>query len=257
MEKINLEYTHDGAVAKITLNDGKGNVLDAVMMNELHEIFHQFKNNNNLKLITFEGSGKHFSFGASVAEHTRDKCSGMLKSFHQLFYEIIDLAVPTMAKISGQCLGGGMELALICNFLFADKTAFMGQPEIMLGVYAPPASLMLPMKIPTALAEELLLTGNSIDAMRAKEIGLINEVFENKEEMESALGQWIDRNICSKSASSLKFAVKAARTNFNLTILEKLPELEKIYTSRLMESNDANEGVNSFMEKRKPGWKNI
>ncbi|MFA6572290.1 MAG: enoyl-CoA hydratase-related protein, partial [Bacteroidota bacterium] len=147
MQKIQLEFTHDGAVARIILNDGKGNVLDAVMMKDLHDCFKQFKKNNNIKLISFEGAGKHFSFGASVEEHTETNCAAMLISFHQLFYEIIELSIPTLAKISGQCLGGGMELALVCNFLFADKTAFMGQPEIMLGVFAPPASLMLPMKI--------------------------------------------------------------------------------------------------------------
>jgi cyclohexa-1,5-dienecarbonyl-CoA hydratase len=256
MEKIQIEYTHDGSVARIILNDGKGNVLDAIMMAELHEIFSQFQTNNNIKLITFEGAGKHFSFGASVEEHTKTNCAAMLKSFHQLFYEIIELAIPTMSKISGQCLGGGMELALVCNFLFADKTAFMGQPEIMLGVFAPPASLMLPMKISTAHAEELLLCGNSIDAMRAKEIGLLNDVFENKNEMETALEVWIDKNICKKSASSLKYAVRAARKKFNSTLIKRLPELESTYVSQLMETLDANEGINSFIDKRKPEWKN-
>ncbi|MDP2363010.1 MAG: enoyl-CoA hydratase-related protein [Ignavibacteria bacterium] len=256
MEKIQLEYTHDGAVARIILNDSKGNVLDAVMMNDLHEAFRQFKSINDIKLITFEGAGRNFSFGASVEEHTKSNCAGMLQSFHRLFYELIDMALPTMAKISGQCLGGGMELALACNFLFADKTAFLGQPEIMLGVFAPPASLMLPMKIGMAHAEELLLTGNSIDALRAKEIGILNVVFADKEEMETALNQWIAKNICRKSSSSLKYAVKASRTMFNNVLLTMLPELEKIYVNQLMETADANEGINSFIEKRKPIWKN-
>lgn len=256
MEKIQLEYTHDGAVARIILNDGKGNVLDAVMMNDLHEAFMQFKSNSDIKLITFEGAGKNFSFGASVEEHTKSNCAEMLKSFHQLFYELIDLSLPTMAKISGQCLGGGMELALACNFLFADKTAFLGQPEIMLGVFAPPASLMLPMKIGKAYAEELLITGNSIDALRAKEIGILNDVFADKEEMETVLNQWIAKNILRKSAVSLKYAVNASRTMFNNVLLTRLPELEAIYVNQLMETVDANEGINSFIEKRKPVWKN-
>lgn len=257
MEKIQVEYSHDGAIARIILNDGKGNVLDAIMMKDLHEIFAQFKENINLKLITFEGAGKHFSFGASVEEHTKENCAEMLGSFHQLFYEIIELSIPTMAKISGQCLGGGMELALVCNFLFADKTAFMGQPEIMLGVFAPPASLMLPMKIGAAHAEELLITGIGIDAQRAKELGILNEVFTDKDEMESSIDTWISKNICKKSASSLKYAVKASRTHFNRIFMTKLPELEELYIKQLMETFDANEGINSFIEKRKPEWKNI
>jgi len=256
MEKIQLEYTHDGAVARITLNDGKGNILDSVMMSELLGIFEKFKDNRNLKLITFEGAGKHFSFGASVEEHTKNNCAAMLGPFHNLFYRIIDLSIPTMAKISGQCLGGGMELALVCNFLFADKTAFLGQPEIVLGVFAPPASLILPMRIPRVKAEELLLTGASIDAIIAKEYGLLNEVYESKEEMETMIDQWISKNILKKSAIALKYANRAARMEFNSVLLSRLPELESIYIKQLMETSDANEGINSFLEKRKPVWQN-
>lgn len=256
MNKIKLNYTHNNEVAQIILDDGKGNVLDDIMMQDLLEAFEIFKEKKDLKLLTFEGAGKHFSFGASVEEHTKEKCASMLKIFHRLFYEIANMSIPTMAKISGQCLGGGMELALACNFLFADKTAMLGQPEIMLGVYAPPASLLLPLKIGSARAEELLLTGLSIDAEKAKAIGLINDVFEDKEAMNSALEDWISKNICQKSASSLRFAVRVARTRFNEVIRTKLPELERIYIAELMETHDANEGIASFMEKRKPVWEN-
>lgn len=256
MEKIKLNYAFDGSVARIILDDGKGNVLDSIMMNELLTSFDEIKQNNNIKLITFEGAGKHFSFGASVEEHTKENCGSMLKSFHQLFYNIVNMSIPTMAKISGQCLGGGMELALVCNFLFADKSAMMGQPEIMLGVYAPPASLLLPMKIASVRAEELLITGASISAEKAKEYGIINDVFDDKDSMNSFIDEWITKNIIPKSASSLRYAVRVARINFKETILTKLPRLEKIYNDELMETNDANEGINSFIKKRKPIWKN-
>lgn len=256
MQKIKVEYTHGKSVVRVILDDGKGNVLDSVMMTDLHELFKELKGNNNVKLITFEGEGKHFSFGASVPEHTKENAAEMLSSFHQLFYEIIELSIPTMAKISGQCLGGGMELALACNFLYADKTAMMGQPEIMLGVFAPPASLLLPLKIGNAKAEELLITGKTITADEAKSIGLLNGVFEDKEAMESALDEWISKNIVRKSASSLRYAVRVSRQTFNKTISNELPKLESIYINELMETNDANEGINSFLEKRKPEWKN-
>jgi len=256
MEKIKVEYTHDGAVARIILDDGKGNVLDNVMMNDLHQLFAELKDNNDIKLISFEGAGKHFSFGASVPEHTKEKAADMLDSFHRLFYEIADMSIPTMAKISGQCLGGGMELALACNFLYADKTAMLGQPEIMLGVYAPPASILLPLKIGNAKAEDLLITGKSITADEACRIGLVNEVFEDRDAMDTALDEWINKTFVPKSASSLRYAVRVARKVFNKTVKTELPELEKIYVSELMETNDANEGINSFLEKRKPEWKN-
>ena len=180
----------------------------------------------------------------------------MLKTFHSIFYSILNLSIPTLAKISGQCLGGGMELALVCNFMFADKSAVLGQPEIDLGVFPPPASVMLPLKIGTAQAENILITGNTFTAKKGKEIGLINEVFENKETMEAEINDWVTKNIIPKSASSLRYSVKSSRIVFNHLVKKILPELEKMYVSELMETEDANEGINSFLEKRKPFWGN-
>ncbi|MFH0865702.1 MAG: enoyl-CoA hydratase-related protein [Bacteroidota bacterium] len=256
MQKIKTEYTHDNSVARIILDDGKGNVLDNIMMNELIPLLQSFKTKNEIKLITFEGAGKNFSFGASVEEHTKDKAAEMLDTFHKIFFIIIDLHIPTLAKISGQCLGGGLELPLICNFLFADKTAKLGQPEIVLGVFAPPASIMLPLKIGNAKAEELLITGKIISADEAKQLGLINEVFEDRETMERELDTWITKNICPKSASSLRYATKAARASFDYFMLKNLPSFHDLFIKDLMETHDANEGINSFMEKRKAVWKN-
>jgi cyclohexa-1,5-dienecarbonyl-CoA hydratase len=226
------------------------------MMGELNELLNSFKDNTGLKLITFEGVGKHFSFGASVEEHTKEKAPKMLKEFHQLFYTITDLEIPTLVKISGQCLGGGLELALVCNFLFADKSANLGQPEILLGVIPPPASVILPLKIGNAKAENLIITGNAITADEGKSIGLINEVFEDKNTMEKSIDEWIKKNILNKSASSLRYIVRASRTTFNHMLRKMLPAVEEMYIKELMETDDANEGINSFLEKRKPIWKN-
>lgn len=256
MEKLKINYSHDGAVANVILDDGKGNVLDNVMMLDMLSLFDEFKENRNIKLITFQGEGKHFSFGASVPEHTKECAETMIKTFHSIFTKIIDLGIPTMAKISGQCLGGGMELALVCNFMFADKTAVLAQPEIVLGVFPPPASIMLPLKIGNARAEEILLTGRNINAEEGLRIGLLNQVFDDKETMNQGVDEWIEKNILPKSASSLKFAVKSARTTFNYIMGNKLPVLEYMYVKQLMETNDANEGINSFLEKRKPEWQN-
>ena len=256
MEKIKLNYSHNNTVANVILNDGKGNVIDNVMMLELIDLFGEFKKNPKLKLITFQGEGKHFSFGASVPEHTKEYAEMMIKTFHALFREIIDLSIPTMAKISGQCLGGGMELALICNFMFADKTAVLAQPEIILGVFPPPASIMLPLKIGNARAEEILLTGRNVNAEEGERIGLLNKVFEDKDDLNRGVNEWIEANIVPKSASSLKFGVKSARITFNYIMGNKLPVLEYMYVKQLMETKDANEGINSFLEKRQPEWEN-
>ncbi|PJA98622.1 MAG: hypothetical protein CO128_06275 [Ignavibacteriales bacterium CG_4_9_14_3_um_filter_30_11] len=132
----------------------------------------------------------------------------------------------------------------------------MGQPEIKLGVIPPPASVILPLKIGNAQAENLLMTGNSISGGKGKEIGLINEVFENKEEMEEEINKWINENIVPKSASSLRYSFKASRIVFNYLIKKMLPELEEMYVEKLMKTEDANEGINSFLEKRRPNWGN-
>lgn len=256
MQKIKLIYSHDNCVANIILDDGKANVLDKIMMVELIELLSSFHHQPQIKLITFEGAGGNFSYGASVAEHAKELAAEMLNSFHKLFYTIIDLNIPTMAKISGQCLGGGFELPLVCNFIFADKTAKMGQPEILLGVFAPPASIMLPLKIGNAKSDELLITGRIISAEKARAMGLINEVFDDKESMDAAIDEWITRNILGKSASSLKYATKAARASFNFFMKKNLPDFTDLFINELMETEDANEGINSFLEKRKPVWKN-
>jgi cyclohexa-1,5-dienecarbonyl-CoA hydratase len=256
MKKLKLNYSHNGTVANVILDDGKGNMLDNIMMLEMLDLFAQFKRNNHIKLITFQGEGKHFSFGASVPEHTKEFAEMMIKTFHKIFFEIIEMSIPTLAKISGQCLGGGMELALACNFMFADKTAVLAQPEIILGVFPPPASIMLPLKIGNAKAEEIILTGRNIKADEGERIGLLNQVFEDKEALNAGTKEWITKHIVPKSASSLKFGVKSVRTTFNYIMQNKLPMLEYMYINQLMETNDANEGINSFLEKRKPVWEN-
>ena len=256
MNKVKINYTHNNSVAAITLDDGKGNVLDSIMMGELQCLLDSFAANKDLKLITFEGAGKHFSFGASVEEHKKENAATMLSSFHQMFYTIKELAIPTLAKITGQCLGGGMELAIMCNFLFADKTAKFGQPEIVLGVFPPPASIILAEKIGLARAEDLILTGRAITATEANNYGLVNQVYDDKQTLEDGVELFITQQIVPKSASSLRYGVKAVRVKFNHVLTTFLPELEQMYVNNLMNTRDANEGINSFLEKRKPEWGN-
>lgn len=256
MQKINLSYSHANTIATITLNDSKGNVLDAVMMNDLHSCITEFKQKNDLKLIVIKGEGKHFSFGASVEEHTKEKASAMLTSFHQLFYGLSHLHIPILAQITGQCLGGGMELALICHIIFADRSARFGQPEIFLGVFPPPASLILPLKLGASRAEEMLITGRTLTAEEAHQIGLVHQIFDDKEALVTGTQTYIEKYIEGKSASTLRFAVKAARTHFNRVLLRELPKLETLYLNELMETADANEGIAAFIEKRKPQWEN-
>lgn len=253
---ILCEKHHDGAVLKIVLNAPKANVLEAAMLEEILHALDAIRMDKDLKMIVFEGSGKHFSFGASVPEHTKDKAAMMLKAFHGMFYELVRLAIPTMAIVRGQCLGGGMELALFCNFIVADRTAVFGQPEMVLGVFPPPASVMLPRKVGQAYADDLALTGRSVDAVEGHRIGLVNVVAEDGQDAWEIASAWIEKHILPKSAASLRTANKAVRMDFFRRIVGDLPRMEALYLKELMESFDANEGIAAFLEKRKPAWKN-
>lgn len=254
MEKIKIQYGCDEAVIHISLDDGKGNILDHIMLEEIQQTLNKLRGNQRIKLIVFESDGRHFSYGASVDEHQKEFAETMLHTLHNIFYTLQDLGVPTLAQVQGMCLGGGMELALMCNFIMAEKSAKFGQPEILLGVYAPGASILLPEKIGLARAEELLLTGKTLTALEAKAIGLINEVYEDRATMLLNVQDFIRIQILPKSATSLRFAVKASRMKFNHVLKNFLPQLESMYIHKLMESYDANEGINSFLEKRSPVW---
>ena len=254
MGKISTESLYDGQVVRFILNTPKANVLDAEMMTELQSGFENI--DANVKLIQFTGAGDHFSFGASVPEHTKENAPEMLRQFHGLFKTLMNLSVPTMALVTGQCLGGGMELAISCNFLFLDETARFGQPEIMLGVFAPPASLILPMKVGQTKADDLLLTGRSMKPDEVMNSGLGTKLFDDRKSMMESANAWVEKHMLPKSASSLRYANRAARTAFNETLSVKLDELAEIYTGELMGTHDGNEGIESFLDKRKPEWKN-
>ena len=255
-DKVTMQSLHDGQVVRLTLNAPKANVLDSEMMAALHARLADLGKHEEVKLLQLTGAGDHFSFGASVQEHVRERAPEMLRQFHGLFHALIELAVPTAALVSGQCLGGGLELALMCNFLFLERSAKLGQPEINLGVFAPPASLILPLKIGQQKADEVLLTGRTFTAEEGEAMGLATALFPDRDALLSGVEEWTTKHILGKSAASLRFAVRAARLRFNVLLSEQLRSIEALYVDRLMATHDANEGIASFLERRKPVWKN-
>lgn len=244
---------HDGAVERLVLNRPKANVLDAAMIGAIREHIATLADRPALRLIVFEGEGPHFCFGASVEEHTREQAPAMLEGFHSMFREIEALSVPTAALIRGQCLGGGLELAAFCSYLIAEDGAQLGQPEIKLAVIAPMASVLLPYRVGEGPAQDLLITGRSVDAEEAFGMGLINVVTE-PDSGEELLQAWIQREILPKSPSSLRFATRTARLALQRRLEQDLPLIERIYIDELMASHDANEGIAAFLERRKPSW---
>jgi cyclohexa-1,5-dienecarbonyl-CoA hydratase len=255
MEKVICEKLYDNQVWKVILNDPKGNVIDSIMIEGFLEILDEVSKEKHCKLIVFQGAGNHFSFGVSVEEHKDEMAATMLASFHELFFRLADLGIPVCSLISGQCLGGGLELAGFAHFVYADESARLGQPEIVLAVFAPPASVILPLKIGYARAEDLLLTGRSISAQEGKQMGLVNEVYPDKGTMEQKVSEWIGQYILPKSAVALRIATKVARKRFTERLKEDLKYYESVYLNELMRSHDGKEGLNSFLERRKPSWK--
>jgi len=255
MDKVVCEKLFDNQVWKIILNDPKGNVIDSVMLRGFQAILDEASQEKHCKLIMFQGAGSHFSFGVSVEEHKAEVAAEMLASFHNLFIRLSELAIPVCSLVSGQCLGGGLEVAAFAHFVFADESARLGQPEIVLAVFAPPASVILPLKMGHTYAEDLLLTGRSITAQEAKQMGLVNEVYPDKATMEQKVSEWIGQYILPKSAVALRIATKVARKRFNERLKEDLRYYESVYMNELMKTHDGKEGLNSFLEKRKPVWK--
>jgi cyclohexa-1,5-dienecarbonyl-CoA hydratase len=148
-----------------------------------------------------------------------------------------------------------MELAISTNFLFAESTAVFGQPEIKLAVFPPPASVILPLKIGQANADVFALTGASVPAGRAYEMGLVTHLVPEGEDGWDHVNRWAAETLAPLSGSSLRRACAAVRSQFNEVLRTKLAEVERIYLSDLMETHDASEGIASFLEKRKPDWK--
>jgi cyclohexa-1,5-dienecarbonyl-CoA hydratase len=162
-------------------------------------------------------------------------------------------SVPALAAVRGQCLGGGLELASFCHRVFAAPDARLGQPEIVLGVFAPVASLMLPERIGRANAEDLCLTGRIVDASEAKQMGLVDVVAE---EPEKAALEYARTHLLPRSASSLRHAVRALRLPLSRRLEGELARLERLYLEDLMGTQDAAEGIQAFLEKRAPVWRN-
>jgi len=251
--KIKVDPSHDGQVLWLTLDAPKGNVLDGEMMTELTEALSEEARAPGVKAIVFRGSGDHFSFGASVAEHRRPLVAGMLTVFHGLMRTVLETARPTAAAVSGQCLGGGLELAAACHWIHATPKAKFAQPEIKLGVLAPAASLILPHRVGQAAADDLLLTGRSVGAEEAREMGLVQRVADDPEQ---TIGEFLEREILPHSAVALHFATRAARQSMTRDFLGGIETMESLYLEELMATHDANEGIEAFIERRPPVWEN-
>ncbi len=253
-DRAHILFEYSDGVARITLNRPPLNILNTVMMEETAWALEETRKQRECKALLLRATGKSFSAGVDVGEHRGEQLQPMLTAFHRIFHLLAEIEVPTIAAVQGPALGGGCELATFCDIVIASERARFGQTEIKLGVFPPVAALTFPERVGTPKALELLLTGEIIEARQAERIGLITRsVFEEdfEEEVEILL-----RKLREKSAVTLALTKRAVRAGLGRPFAEGLSRVERIYLHELMKTEDAEEGLRSFLEKRKPVWKN-
>jgi cyclohexa-1,5-dienecarbonyl-CoA hydratase len=248
---LEIWLDRDEALLRLRLDRPKANILDSSMIASLGQAFAAYAEPGKLRAALIDAEGPHFSFGASVEEHLPARCAEMLADLHELLKAMLEWPRPILVAVRGQCLGGGLELALAGSLIFASRDAQFGQPEIKLGVFAPAASCLLPLRIGQGPAEDLLFSGRSIDATEAKALGLVHAVADDPE---SAALDYFDAYFAKKSAASLACAVEAARSGYVPEVERRIAQVERFYLNHLMQTRDANEGLAAFLAKRAPVW---
>jgi cyclohexa-1,5-dienecarbonyl-CoA hydratase len=241
----------EGRLLRLRLNRPKANLIDAAMIAALNDALATHLDYPTLSAVLIDAEGPHFSFGASVEEHMPDQCAAMLHGIHRLILRIVESPVAALVAVRGQCLGGGLELALAGHLVFVTPDATLGQPEMKLGVFAPAASCLLPECVGPGRSLDLLLSGRTISGTEAAAIGMVHAAVGDPERAACA---YFDEHLKSKSASSLRYAVRAARHDYVARVKAKLAAVERIYLDELMKTSDALEGLTAFLGKRAVQW---
>jgi cyclohexa-1,5-dienecarbonyl-CoA hydratase len=253
-EYSSIVYEIRETVARIILNQPPLNIIDIPMIGEMHSALARVHATGDLKVLVIENRGKAFSAGVSIKDHTPDKVGEMIEKFHGIFRLLNSIVIPSVALVDGMALGGGCELAVSCDMVIASERATFGQPEIKVGVFPPVAAVLFPHLVGRNRALELLLTGDIIDAAEAKAMGLINKVIPAQDFREKA-DEFISK-LTSMSGPVLKLTKRAVDCGLYGNVHEGIGVVEKLYLGELMNTEDAREGLNAFLEKRKPIWKN-
>ena len=253
---VKATVLEDGTLLRLLLDKPKANILTLEMMKALSAELAAQSNNPNLRMVIIRGSGKHFSFGASVEEHQKEQAPSMLAGFHAMIRQVAAYPVPIAAFVEGSCLGGAFELILACHFVFAAPSASFGCPEIKLGVFPPVLAAIGAYRLGGPLAERLVMTGDSIDAAAAEKAGLVSSIFTG-DNPEEELMEWYRKNLRPLSAFAIRQSNRVARIGSGLleALQAPLDKIEKQYVNELLASNDGNEGITAFIERRKPVWK--
>lgn len=249
-----LKFEKTEGVARITLNRPKSNMMNIEMMDELNGRLEVLIEDDDLKCIVLDAEGKHFCTGVEVADHKPDKVDDMMAVFNRIFELIDQIEVPTLAVVRGYCLGGGMELAIACDVIVAAKGANFGQPEIKVGFLPPYAAMRLPQLVGPARAIEICTTGKFYSAEETQIMGMVGYVAEDDQLSETT--DKIVKEIQTSSPLIIRLNKRAVRQHLGMDFKPALAGVSDLFLNTLMKTEDTQEGIASYEEKRKPVWKN-
>jgi len=246
----------DGQAAVIEFGPMPANIVDRATMAGIVAALRECAEDKDLKCIVIRGEGKHFSYGASVPEHVPGEFEKMIPEFHEALraFNADDLP-PVIAAVRGRCLGGGFELAMVCDMIAVEAEAQLGCPEVMLGVFPPAGAALLPLRASAGRAAAMLMTGRIITGSEAFRLG-IADIEAPVDGLDQAVESWIGDQLGKLSAEALRQTRRATRHPWRNALGDTLDQLEQQYLHDLMSTEDAVEGLNSFMEKRRPEWRN-
>jgi len=249
-ERLSINFR--APVVRITLSNPPLNIIDIAMMEELTSVLNEIQSQSAISTIVLNGAGKCFSAGVDVAAHARETVSSMLEKFHAVVRVLVSTSKVTIAAVEGHCLGGGAELAMVCDFVYTTDDAKWGFPEIQLGCFPPVAATALAALIGQKRAADLILSGRSIGGAEAAGIGLATAAVGDAQ-LSSVVDQCAAR-IATLSPAALAVTKKAMYAWDAMHFDKGLARAEKIYREELIETADAQEGIRAFLEKRTPKW---
>ena len=251
-----VDVTYEGHVAMLTLNrPDKLNALSQEVLGDLASAMEDVERRDDVRAAVLTGTGKAFVAGADIAAmKDMDQAEG--RGFgalgHSLFSSIEQLRFPVIAAVNGFALGGGCELALACDFIYASTKAKFGQPEVNLGIIPGfGGTQRLPRRVGSAMARELIYTGKMIDAAEALRIGLVNALFEPDELLPAA--QKAAAEIATKGPLAVAAAKRLIREGMDVP-LPQGNKLEQDGFGSAFDTADQEEGMAAFLEKRAPNF---
>jgi cyclohexa-1,5-dienecarbonyl-CoA hydratase len=248
-----LDLAINPPVAIVTLRNGSLNIIDLQMMDDLLNVLKVVEERADLTTLIFTGEGEHFSAGVDIAAHVPETVREMLSRFHAVIRALVKSPKVTIAAVRGNCLGGGAELALVCDMIYCTEESRWGFPEIQLACFPPVASVALAAAVGQKRAAEMVLTGQIIHGDEALHIGLANDAVPDPEldsRVEGAAEQ-----LSHLSPAALRITKKALYAWDAIHFDKGLARAEQIYLDELIQTEDAREGVIAWMEKRAPVWK--